>query len=241
MHFDFPTFAKPQNVTSNAMINYELRNTDSEDIEHLLLRVENSFNIKFVSNELVYITTFGQLCDHITNKIQLEDVKTCTSQQAFYKLREAILTTLQIKNKTITLDLLLTDILPRHNRRLKVKNLENYLGFGLNILRPSYWIVGILAITLIISLVGLLFNLEIGLLGLVFSVFGLCFANKIGKELDLQTVGQVVKKMTRENYLKSRRNPETFNKDEIEELLTDWFSNDLQIDRSRLTRDKEFA
>ncbi|WP_338761738.1 hypothetical protein WAF17_16090 [Bernardetia sp. ABR2-2B] len=222
------------------MINYELRNTDSEDIEDLLLRVETSFNIKFVSDELVYIRTFGQLCDHIKNKIKLEDVNNCTSQQAFYKLREVISTTLQIESKVITLDLLLTDILPRHNRRLKVKKIENYLGFKLNILRPSYWIIGIFIITLVISLIGLSLNLQTCFFGLVFSIFGLLLTNKMGRELDLQTVGQLVKNMTRENYLKSRRNPKTFNKNEIEKVLTDWFSNDLQIDKNRLTKDKEF-
>ncbi len=46
---------------------------------------------------------------------------------------------------------------------------------------------------------------------------------------------------TRENYLKSRRNPNTFNKNEIEKVLTDWFSNDLDLDKSKLTRDAKFV
>ena len=47
--------------------------------------------------------------------------------------------------------------------------------------------------------------------------------------------------MTRENYLKSRRNSKTFNKNEIEKVLTDWFSNDLDLDKSKLTRDAKFV
>ena len=66
------------------------------------------------------------------------------------------------------------------------------------------------------------------------------FANGIGNELDLQTVGQVVEKMTRENYLKSRRNPKTFNREEIETVLIDWFSDVLGIDKSKLTKDEKF-
>lgn len=65
--------------------------------------------------------------------------------------------------------------------------------------------------------------------------------SKGGNELDLQTVGQVAEKMTRENYLKSRRNPKTFNKNEIEKLLTEWFSNDLDLDKSKLTREAKFV
>lgn len=100
---------------------------------------------------------------------------------------------------------------------------------------------GTFAILLIASFAGLLFNWQIGLLGLVFSFAGFWFTHKIGNELDLQTVGQVAEKMTRENYLKSRRNPKTFNKKEIEKILTDWFSNDLGLDKSKLTREAKFV
>jgi len=48
-------------------------------------------------------------------------------------------------------------------------------------------------------------NWQIGLAGLAFSNAGLWFANKFGTILDLQTVGQVAKKMTSESYFKSRR------------------------------------
>lgn len=75
----------------------------------------------------------------------------------------------------------------------------------------------------------------------MFSIAGLWLANKIGNELDLQTVGQVAEKMTRENYIKSRRNSKTFNKNEIEKVLTDWFSNDLYLDKSKLTREAKFV
>ena len=223
------------------MTDYELKDIDSEDIGDLLVKVETSFDIKFVGDELAHITTFGQLCDHITNKIQLDNSDDCTCQQAFYKLRDAISSTLQIDSKTISTDFSLNDILPKQNRRSRTKKLEKHLGFKINILRPPHWVTGTLAIILLASLVGLFFNWQIGLLGLVFSIAGLWFANKIGNELDLQTVGHVAEKMTRESYLKSRRNPKTFNKNEIEKVLTDWFSNDLDIDKSKLTREAKFV
>jgi hypothetical protein len=223
------------------MTDYELKNIDPEDIEDLLVKVETSFDIKFVGDELVHITTFGQLCDHVANKIQLDNSNDCTSQQAFYKLRHAISTTFQIDNKTFSTEFSLTDFLPRQSRRSRTKKLENHLGFKLNILRPPHWVTGTLAIILLISLIGLFFNWQIGLSGLVFSFAGLWFSNRLGNELDLQTVGQVAEKMTRENYLKSRRNPKTFNKSEIEKVLTDWFSEAFDLEKNKLTRDTELV
>ncbi len=223
------------------MTDYELKNIDPDDIDDLLVKVESVFDIKFVGDELFHITTFGQLCDHIGNKIQLDNSDDCTSQQAFYKLRDAISSTLNIEKNKISPDTFLKDLLPRQIRRSKTKKLEDNLGFKLNILRPPHWVTWTLAIILLASIVGLYFNWQIGLSGLSFSIVGLWFANKIGIELDLQTVGQVVKKMTTENYLKSRRNPKTFNKSEIEKVLTDWFSSDLGLDKSKLTREAKFV
>ena len=220
--------------------NYELKNINFEEIGDLLVKVETSFDIKFVGDELVHITTFGQLCDHIANKIQLDNSDDCTSQQAFYKLRDSIATTLQIDSKTISPDFILADLLPRKSRRSITKKIEKHLGFKLNILRPPHWVTGTLAIIFIASLIGLYFNWQIGLLGLGFSIAGLWLVNKIGKELDLLTVGEVAEKMIRENYLKSRRTPKSFNRSEIEKVLTALFSNDLDLDIRKLTREAKF-
>lgn len=217
-----------------------LKNIDAEDLENFLVRVETSFDIQFVGSELVHITTLGHLCDYIVDKIQLDYDGDCTSQQAFYKLRDAISSTLQLDNKTISPDFALTDLLPQKSRRSNIQKLESYLGFKLNILRPPKWVTEILYIVLIASLFGLIYDRQIGLLGVVFSFAGLWFANKIGNELDLETVGQVAEKMTRENYLKSRRNPLTFNKKEVEKVINDWFSDYFKINRSKLNRDTIF-
>jgi hypothetical protein len=223
------------------MTDYELKNIDPDDICDLLVKVEKSFDIKFGDTELMHISSFGELCDHIANKIQLDNSDDCTSQQAFYKLRDTISSTLQIDSKTISTNFSLADLLPRQNRRSRIKELEKQLGFKLNILRPRHWVTGTLVIILLASLVGLFFNWQIALSGFVFSIAGFWFANKIGNELDLQTVGQVAEIMTRENYLKSRRNPKTFNKNEIEKVLTDWFTNHLYLDKSKLTREAKFV
>jgi len=228
------------------MTDYELKDIHIEDIEDLLFKVEDSFDIKSGDYELMHITTFGELCDHIANKIQLDHADDCTTQQAFYKLRNAISSKFNIDNKTISTDSLLVDLFPRQNRRTMITELEQYLGFELNILRPPHWITTTLTILLLGSLLFLVLLApfvilrvywQFGVLGLAVSIGGFYLGSKLGKELDAQTVGQVAEKITRENYLKSRRNSKTFNKNEIEKVLIDLFSNDLRLDKSKLTKE----
>ena len=59
------------------MTDYELKNIDPDDISDLLVKVEKSFDIKFGDTELMHISTFGELCDHIANKIQLDNSNAC--------------------------------------------------------------------------------------------------------------------------------------------------------------------
>lgn len=223
------------------MTEYKLKDIDPEDIEDVLKKVEASFSIKFADNELSSIKSFGELCDHITNKIQLADSNDCTSQQAYYKLRNAIATTIGIDKKTISPNTLLTDLLPRRNRHYLNSEWEKQVGFKLNILRPPNRITITLAILLLASLVTLFFHWQTGLSVLIFSMMGIWIANKLGKEFDVQTIGEVAQKMTRENYLKSRRNPEMFNKNEIEDILIELFSKELLMSKAHLSKDAEFV
>ncbi len=223
------------------MKEYKLKDIDPLDIDDVLSRIESSFNIRFAENELSYIKNFGELCDHITNKIQLVDANDCTSQQAFYKLRNTIAATTGIDNKTISPDSLLKDLLPRRNRHDLNREWEKRIGFKLNILRPPYWVIWTVLILLLASIVTLFIQWPIGLSGVVLSIAGFWIANKLGKELDVQTIGEVTENMIRENYLQSRRNPNTFNRQEVEKVLTDIFSKDLILNKSELTRDANFT
>jgi len=220
---------------------YELNNIDPDDISDVLVKVEKSLDIKFRDTELLHIITFGELCDHIADKIQLDKSIDCTSQQAFYKLRAAISSTVQIDYQVISPGFSLTNILPRKSRRSRIKKLEQYLEFELSVLRPSHWVIGTLRTILLVSFAGLFLNWKIALLGILFSISGLWVAYKIGNELTLKTVGQVAEKMTRENYLQSRRNRKTFNKEEIEKILIACFSKDLNLNKNKLTREAKFV
>lgn len=219
------------------MNNRQLKNIDLEDIEDLLLKVETSFGIQFQGNELVHIVSFGELCDYIADKIQLNNFSDCTSQQAFYKLRNAISQTLRLDSRTITTDLPLGGFLPKRGRRSKIKEIESYLGFKLNLLAPPNWVTGILVSMLLVFFVGVFFSWKIGLLGFMLSAFGLWIVSKKGTRLKVKTVRDVVEVMVKESYLKSRRIKGTFNKSEIEQVLIHLFSSELGIDSRNLRRE----
>ncbi len=101
--------------------------------------------------------------------------------------------------------------------------------------------MGILLVLLLASFVELFFNAQLGIYGLILSIIGLWLAKQLGKELDVKTLGQAAERITQENYIKSRRNQKTFNKKEIEKVLTDWFAEQLGFDKSELTRETKFS
>ena len=222
------------------MKDIELRNIDTEDIELLLIKVEDSFDIRFAESELTYVKTFGEMCDHIKKKIKLDHVDNCTTQQAFYKLRKVISEALSIDSDKIKPDTLITEILPRKERKQRVKKIEQNLGFKIAILRPRKFIPGALLVLILGSFITLFYKWQYGLTGLGLAIGGLWIAAKTGNEVDIKNMGELAEKMTRENYLKFRRNSESYNDNEIEMVLTDLFNLELGIDKSKLTREAKF-
>lgn len=219
----------------------ELKDIEAEDIEDVLVVIEESLSIKFQNAELMNIVTFGQLTDHITNKIKLEQRDDCTSQQAFYKLREAVLSVSPIDLKTVSPHTPLADLFPRKNRRNTIKQLDRQLGFNLDLVGPADWVVITLLLLLLVSIIGLFFIWKAALILLVTVIAGFNIAYKFGNNLYLQTVGEVAEKMTREHYLTSRRNSQTFNRKEVEKVLVGCFVDYLGLDEAVLTRDARFG
>lgn len=223
------------------MYDFKLENIDIEDIEDLLGEVEKSFNIKFEGNELIGVKNFGELSDHIINKIQLENSDDCTSQQAFYKLRNVISMELEIDQKEITRQRKLEELFPKKVRRSNLKKLEQKLNFKLKILTSPGWVILPLTVIFFLSFICFFFSWKIAVSGIAFSIIGFYIADLTANEIELENIGELVEKMTRENYLQSRRNQEKFNKREIEKILTDWFSNRLGLEKTELTRDAKFT
>jgi hypothetical protein len=202
----------------------ELKHLHSDDLDEILVAVEKSFDFSFGKTELKQVKTFGELCDVITAKVQGDNSNDCTTQQAFYKIRSVLSATLFIDKNQIMPGTCLQQLFPRQGRRQKIEATESLLGLKTRILRPKHWITGTFALALIASLFGLAFFWKIALSLLAFAIIGLVLAGKFGKELDLKTVAQLAEKISRENYLRARRNPSTVNRNEIAQKVKELFT-----------------
>jgi hypothetical protein len=224
----------------NSQETIELKNIDPEDIGDTLQKVEISFGFKFGDTELYNVNTFGELSDIIAGKVQGEYTCDCTTQQAFYKICKAIAATLHIDKRSLTVDTRLDELFLRKQRRRQIKVFETMLGFQTKVLRPKYWITTSLVLLLLISHAGFLFYWQAGLPGLVFSVAGLFVSNKLGKELNLTTVGGLAEKIAREHSKEIKSNPDTINRVEIVQKVKELLMSDLCLEEEVLTRDAKF-
>ena len=215
----------------------------TEDIDlDVLPIIETSYGIQFRENELKGVRTFGELCNIILSKITYQDTNDCTSQQAFYKLREAIVISCNIDKDTIKIDTPLAPLFPKDGRKKKINAIEKQLGFKLKILSPKGFIAGILAITLVLSFLGIfialafkLFHISMyALFTFIGSIFLMKIANLLGREFDVSTVGELAEKMTMEHYLASRRNTTTINKSEVVKNIEKLFISKLCLDMKEI-------
>lgn len=218
-----------------------LDNHYHEDIDDIIVKIEHTFNISFVANELRHIKDLGELCDFIVDKIQLNHAEGCTTQQAFYKIKNAVSVALNIDKSDITPHTALKEILPRRNRRAEMKKIETILGIKLSVLEPYGIVSATLAILFLLSLVAIFLSWKIGLSGLILAIAGIKLSNKFGKELSLNTIGDVAEKMTMESYMSSRRDSDTINRREIEKVVFDLFRHYLLMSDADLTREARFA
>lgn len=82
---------------------------DAEDVEDVLARIAYSLNIEFGNNTFKDAKTFNDFSNVIVSKMVVEDTADCTSQQAFYKLRDAILVDNKIGSPITPKTLLIAD------------------------------------------------------------------------------------------------------------------------------------
>ncbi len=220
---------------------FELRNTDPDDLDGVLLKIEKSFGFKFGANELEETKTFGEFCDIVAKNVPSDDLNDCTTQQAFYKLREAIAGTLHIDKKNLVPATDLQKLLPKPIRRQAVKDIERHLNIHTDILRPKQAIIDALLVLFIASFIGLFLFWQAAILGLAISITGMAFAFSLSNELDLLTIRQLAEKLAREHYLQSRRTSTTANKNEIVQKVKELFMADLALEEHQLGRQASFV
>lgn len=202
---------------------------DPLDLNDFLITVEKSFGIQFGPEELTSGLSIRQFCKCIAQKIPLPQEETCTSQQAFYKVRDAIASITNFDEKAIEPDTLLEELFPREKRISQAKALDQKLDVKLNLLQPPGWLTGLLALVLTVSLIGVFFKIKFGI-PLIISYLGLWIAQKTTKNLSLHTVGELSEKMIRLNYIKSRRKA-SVNIHEIEKIVTTLLMDELGLNK----------
>ncbi|KMQ70178.1 hypothetical protein [Chryseobacterium koreense] len=215
-------------MKGNKLENYEI-----EDLEDSLSEFKKNYEIDLSQDELNTITNIQELADKIVEKFNYENVDDCTYQQAFYKLK-SIFEKLNISPQKIDTKTDLKILIPRKNRIKTVKQIQKELGIKLQILEPKQSIIAILFVLSFCAIISTFFNLTY----LVISGIILFFLYKItfetAREFRLSTFGELAKEITKENYFKSRRSPKTINKSEFKNIVIDWFSERLDIEKDKL-------
>ncbi|PWK70025.1 hypothetical protein LX99_04678 [Mucilaginibacter oryzae] len=185
----------------------------------VLVKIEKSFNISLNDTPANEVQNFGKLCEVVVEKVKKTNSDSCTTQQAFYKLRNAIHASAGHDNDIIKPQTKLADLFPRDGRIEAVAAIEEEMGFEIQLLKPKQWIVNAFTLLLVVSFVLAFYYLAIGIGGMVIAGLGLQLAGRFGKEMYIKTVGDLAEKIAREHYLKCRRDASTINKNEVSEKL----------------------
>ena len=214
---------------------------ESEDIFDIVVKLEKSFAIKFDKDAFLNVKTFGDICDVIESYIKYDNKEDCTKQQAFYKIRTAISETQLIDKKAINLDTKLVDLFPRQNRRQQVKIFQRQLGANLKFLTYPGWLALTLIIGLLASFMAFFIDWKIAVAGITFFAIALNIADKLGKDLAVETVKELIEKAAAEHYVDMRSSKLTVNRNEILDTIKDAFVSGLAIEKKDLTRDAKFS
>lgn len=227
------------NLKNTPVVN--LSNIDPEDVGDVLLKIERSFNIRFTDDDLTHIKTFGALCDLVVDKVKQVQSDSCTTQQAFYKLRNAINAKKPIEKCDLKPQTKLCELFPRDNRIEVVADLENEMGFHVNLLQPKRWIVYGFTALLMAAIALSFFNNIAGFIVAGIAITGLILAGKFGKELKVKTLGDLSEKIAREHYLSCRRNASTINRGEVSAKVKELFADYLDVEPGSLKKQARFA
>lgn len=223
---------------NNRAIN--LNNVDPEDIDIVLTKIQHSFDIRFVQEDLNHVKNFGELCDVVIKKIKLKHSDTCTTQHAFYILRNAINLSVPADKELIKPQTKLCDIFPRDTRLQVIAEVEKEMGFKMNLLKPKSSVVFGFSLILGASLVSLFFWPAIAGAGVLLSIAGLILAGKFGKEMQVKTLGELAEKIAREHYRNCRRNAATVNYNEVTAKVRELFMHELYLEPAVLSQEAKF-
>lgn len=209
-----------------------LASYDVLDVEEVITDIEKSFNINFEENELGHIKTFGEFQDYVIQKMEGDENFDCTSQQIFYKLRKIISENFNFKSENINPKTSLNEIFPLNNRRQNVSKMQKLLNFSGNILILDNISQIVLISVFTISIVVFFFNF---FNGAIIFVIGLLLSEFLKANIfKVKNIKELSYLILREDYANSRSVANTFNPNEIRNVIQDIFSDQFEIDKSKL-------
>ncbi|WP_293306531.1 hypothetical protein [Pedobacter sp. UBA5917] len=194
---------------------YKLEDIELEDIEYTIAKIKTSFKITLPPVAFVEVKTFGDICEVFQKNIKYQHEESCTVQQAFYKIRNAIVISQKIDRKNISPSTRLDEIFSRIGRRKKIKKFQKELAIPVNFLTMKTWLLLSIIAGFLISLVAFFFNWKFALTGVLSCLIFNWIATKLQQEIELISIGNLAEKVAREHYLQARRNQDTINKKEI--------------------------
>ncbi|WP_421877354.1 acyl carrier protein [Marinoscillum sp.] len=201
------------------MSKIELHQIDSEDIEDIIIRLEESFGTTFPNDAFKDVQTFGELITAIENNLTAEHSESCTSQQAFYRIRRA-LEQMDLEHE-IKPSLQLASIFPKNNRRSTVRKFIEYLEIDIKLLEPHGFVLAANLVGLLIGIILLFTNTFIGLATTALAIISLRLITKYGTQLRVKNIRELSELLMNEKYRKTRSTP-TINRNEIWNIVASY-------------------
>ena len=210
---------------------------EDDNIDDIVKFVETSYELEFGRFDFKDVGTFGEFCDKVLSRIKLQDSDDSTNGQASLKLKESIKKVRGIKNLQVESNTELTEIFPRKSRRREILDIEKMLDVKLNAFELTRF--ALVANLIFALIVGFLFFIDwkYGLVGLIILIIIFWTFEKTTTNFKDKTFGELAERMTLYNYVKSRQDPTTINRKEIEDKIKKLFIENWNLKEGDIERE----
>ncbi len=131
------------------------------DTVEIVMEIEEEFQISIPDAEACSITTVGELCAAVKEKMAQRDslVRTargapCLTAYTFYRLRRGLVDTWAVHREIVRPDANLAECVDRRQRRRRWTQMSRAISLELPLLRRPTWVVAILGIAVILATAG---------------------------------------------------------------------------------------
>jgi len=215
---------------------FTLRNCDHDDIDEIMLTLARSFNVPV--NDMVNVVTMGDLTTLLQQYGNNRQADGCTTQQAFYKVRNALRAQAGNAATIVTPKTPLHVFIAGNNLHKKVEAFKQQLNIDITLLHIKSIPANIISLLGLAAFACCFFSFKFAAILLLACMVFYIISKFFFVELSIKTAGELAQKITEEYYLQARRHTGTINRREIFHLVQNIFSNRLLLDKSVLTRDE---